>query len=64
MTVIDLKHPRNQYFKSNNLLKFILSPKHSFGDILRKFEENWTFLMDSACLLSSTSKIGIFHAAL
>ena len=39
--------------------------KPSIGDILRKFDTNWTFLKDLVCLLSSiTPKIGAFHAAL
>ena len=46
----------------NDLLKLTLSSKHSFGNILRKFDGNWTFLMDSVCLLSSMPEIGIFHA--
>ena len=35
--------------------------KHSFGNILRKFDGNGTFVMDSVSLLSSTLEIGIFH---
>ena len=38
--------------------------KYSFGDNLRKFDGNWTFIIDSVCLLSSTPNIGIFHAEL
>ena len=38
--------------------------KYSFGDILRKFDGNRTFLIDSVCLLSSTPKIGTFYAVL
>ena len=38
--------------------------KYSFGDILRKFDGNQTFVIDSVCLLSSTPKIGLFHAVL
>ena len=37
---------------------------YSFGDILRKFDGSWTFLIDSVCLLSFRPKICIFHAAL
>ena len=33
--------------------------KGSFDDILRKFDANWTFIIDSVCLLGSMPKIGI-----
>ena len=34
---------------------------HSYGDILRIFDKNWTSVIDFVCLLSSTPKISIFH---
>ena len=30
--------------------------KNSFGDILRKFDGNWTYVIDSVCLLNTTPK--------
>ena len=38
-------------------------PKHSFSDILRNFDEHWTFVIDFVNLLSSTPKSGVFHVA-
>ena len=38
--------------------------KYSFGDILRKFDGNQTFAIDSVCLLSSMPKIGMLHDVL
>ena len=43
---------------------FFFLQKHSFGDKLRKFDSNLTFVINSLCRLSSTPKIGIFHAVL
>ena len=40
MTLTDLKRPTNKHFQTNNLQKFTLSSKHSFGHILKKFDEN------------------------
>ena len=38
MTVIGLKHSMNYQFQSDNLQKINNRKKHSFGDILRKFD--------------------------
>ena len=54
--------------KCSNIAKLIIywnlhyCQKHSFGNILLMFDENWTFEIDSVCLLNPTPKIGIFHA--
>ena len=37
--------------------------KYCFGDILTKFDGNWTYLIDYVCLLSSP-KISTFYAVL
>ena len=38
--------------------------KNSFGEILRKFDANWTLIIDDVCVLSFMPKISIFYAIL
>ena len=64
MTVMDLKYPIINISDLIIYRNLHYCQKHSFGDILTKLDANWTFVIDSVCLLRSTPKIDVFHAVL